>query len=112
VNASTASVTMWRVTLWGIFHAILVTLGFVLRAIHTHASHPWIDHPAVAAFLVDPTSLTSDPNGTEKLAGEYTPSKLNLHDREKKKYIVLERSAEDKDEKKDNEPEGDPEKQQ
>jgi hypothetical protein len=57
VDASTANVLMWRVALWGVFHAILLTFGLLLRHIHMRGSHPWIEDPTAAAL---PTSLTGD----------------------------------------------------
>jgi hypothetical protein len=98
VDASTASVLMWRVALWGIFHAILVSLGFLFRHIHTRGSHPWIEDPVVAALLVDPTSLTNDPKDIKKWAGDDAPHivrKLKLHEHDgEKTYIVLKADTE------------------
>jgi hypothetical protein len=58
-----------------IFHAILVSLG-LFRHIHTRGSHPWIKDPAVAAFLVNPTSI-------KEWAGDdasHIARKLKLHE--------------------------------
>lgn len=113
VDASVASVLMWRVALWGIFHAILLSFGFLFRHIHVRGSHPWIEDPAVAALLVDPTSITGD---IEKWAGEDTPhiaGKLKLYEHDgKKTYIFLEDTDGEEDNEPDStpDPEGDPEK--
>jgi len=69
---------------------------------HARGDHPWVEDPTVAAFLVDPTSLTSDPKGIEEWAGKYTPhvaGKLKFEQEGEKTYIVLERDEKAKGEK-------------
>jgi len=90
VDAPRASVMMWRVALWGIHHAILVALGFMFRHIHTSGGHPWIEDPVIAALLVDPTTLMADPSNWAGEDAALIAVQLKLHERDDRKYIVLE----------------------
>jgi hypothetical protein len=117
VDASTASVLMWRVALWGVFHAILLTFGLLFRYIHVRERQPWIEDPAIAALLVDPTSLTGDPGDIEMGGGKDGPhiaGKLNYKLDGGKAYIFLEETNREEDNKPDSkaDPKGDPEKQE
>jgi hypothetical protein len=62
-----------------------VSLG-LFRHIHTRGSHPWIKDPAVAAFLVDPTSIKESAGDV----ASHIARKLKLYEHDgEKTYIVL-----------------------
>ena len=96
LDASTASVLMWRVALWGGLHTIIVGFGVLFRYIHTRGNYPWIEDPVTAALLVDPTTVLND---SRQWAGEITPHGacvLKLEqDEGKGLYLVLEDAKEE-----------------
>ena len=92
VDASIASVLMWRVAVWAALHGLLVTFGFVFRYLHTRGDYPWIEDPVTAALLLDPRTLINDPNSSS-WAGKEPPhigGMLKLEQNGTNTYIVLE----------------------
>jgi hypothetical protein len=95
IDASTASVLMWRVGLWVALHAILITLGFAFRHLHT-GRYPWIEDPVTAALLVDPTTLMNDPRTWAGKDAPHIAGTLKLEEHGTSTYIVLEDPKEEK----------------
>jgi hypothetical protein len=95
---------MWRVALWGVFHAILLTFGLLLRHIHMRGSHPWIEDPTAAAL---PTSLTGDiEKWQERMRRTLLASSTTNAMGERRTYFSRKLMENQPD------PEGDPEKQE
>ena len=90
VEASIASVKMWRVAVWAALHALLVTFGFAFRHLHTRGRYPWIEDPVTAALLVDPTTLMNDPRTWAGKEPPHIGGTLKLEQNGTSTYLVLE----------------------
>jgi hypothetical protein len=97
VDASTASVLMWRVAVWGSLHGILVVFGFIFRHLHSDDRYPWIEDPVTAALLVDPSSLMDDNRTWSGKDAPHLAGQLKLEQDGMNTYLVL---ASDKEKEK------------
>ncbi len=92
VDATVASVTIWRVAVWGCFQATLLILGVLFRHLNMRGDRQWIGNLSFIALLVDPTPLHCDMEKFAEDTSDIQVAHKLERNTENPEYIIITQS--------------------